>query len=77
MLKDLTGYIYEIINQEFKIEMGESLFYAEKLKQDIKPQFTIESSNAEIKEMFAEINVQLQKTGKNYELVHNIYEAKS
>ena len=54
-LKDLVHYVHEIISGEFKIEMDESLYYADQMSQNVPPKFTIDSINQEVKILHQEL----------------------
>lgn len=66
LLRDLIGYVHQVVDSEFNIEMDESLLYAESLKEDTKPFFTTKEINKEIVKLLNEVNTIMHKEGKDY-----------
>lgn len=67
-LKDLVHYIHAIISGEFKIEMDESLYYGNKLSENIPPRFTKDEINHEIKILHEELSKRAELEVRNYNI---------
>ena len=66
MLRDLISYIHNILQEEFKLEMNESLFHAESLVETPTTVFSADTANKALTTMQEEVNQVMKQEGKEY-----------
>lgn len=72
-LKDLINYIALLIKLDFEEEFDEALFFAERMKEQIKPKLTVEDINTDVNKLCEELNQLSLILGKDYNLKLSTY----